>query len=169
MKGTDITFENIGGFVEYITQRVFNDEGLYITVVSRFKEMKDIITEMIRFDDVEFDYLRLESPIISDYEDEYILSLFADQGTICIDCDRLKTDGEYTNPCGDETYLFENCSSKIIPLCEDSDLYFVAIEDDIDSDSYDQEIDKKEEFEMLSNICDALLDIYRGFNFDMGF
>lgn len=34
----------------------------------------------------------------------------------------------------DETYLLDNCSSKIIPICDGSDLYFVNIEDECDCD-----------------------------------
>ena len=132
MKSKDITFEYIEEFVDHIVNEVENDEDLFLTVVGRFEEIKNIIKEMMVIADVDFEKIILSCPEVSDYIDEYVLDCWCDDGVIQIGCEPAKRDGKYLNPCGDETYLFDDCSSKIIPLCEGSKLYFVSIDDECD-------------------------------------
>ena len=139
MKSKDITFEYIEEFVDYIVNEVENDEDLFLTVVGKFEEIKNIIKEMIVIADVDFENIVLSCPEASDYTDEYVLDCWCYDGVIQIGCEPAKRDGKYLNPCGDETYLFDDCSSKIIPLCEGSKLYFVEIEDESD---YGEECDE---------------------------
>ena len=134
MKSKDITFEYIEEFVDHIVNEVENDEDLFLTVVGKFEEIKNIIKEMIVIADVDFENIVLSCPEASDYTDEYVLDCWCDDGVIQIGCEPAKRDGKYLNLSGDETYLFDNCSSKIIPLCEGSKLYFVGIEDECDCD-----------------------------------
>ena len=130
----DLYFEYIEDFADYIVERVELDEELFISVVGKFEEIKNIIKEMFCIAEVDFESLNIESPIVDGYEYEYVLDCWCDDGAIQIGCDPAKRDGEYLNLLGDETYLLSNVSSKIIPLCECSDLYFVNIEDDCDCD-----------------------------------
>ena len=130
----DLIFEYVEDFTDYIVERVENNEELFLTVVGRFEEIKNIIKEMMVIADVDFEKIILSCPEVSDYIDEYVLDCWCDDGVIQIGCEPAKRDGKYLNPCGDETYLFDNCSSKIIPLCEGSKLYFVGIEDECDCD-----------------------------------
>ena len=88
--------------------------------------------------DVDFENINLNSPDIDDYDDEYVLDCWCCDETIRIGCEPAKRDGKYLNLVGDETYLLDNISSKIIPLCEDSNLYFVHIDDD-DEDECNEE------------------------------
>ena len=83
---------------------------------------------------MDFENLNIESPIISGYEDEYILDCWNMDGVMQIGCEPAKRDDEYFNIVSDEIYLLEDCSSKIIPLCKGSELYFVNSEDDCDCD-----------------------------------
>ena len=139
MKNKDLNFEYIEEFADYIVERVENNEELFLTVVGRFEEIKNIIKEMMVIADVDFEKIILSCPEVSDYIDEYVLDCWCDDGVIQIGCEPAKRDGKYLNPCGDETYLFDDCSSKIIPLCEGSKLYFVSIEDECD---YGEECDE---------------------------
>ena len=132
MKGKDLSFKNVEDFVDHIVERIETDDGLFLTVIGKFEEIKDVFREIMAFDNVYFENIQIESPLMDDYEDEFVLSLWASEHYIELGCEKLKIDGEYTNPCGDETYLFDNCSSKIISLCEDSQLYFVNIDGDCD-------------------------------------
>ena len=134
MKSKDINFEYIEEFVDYLTEKVEDNDELFATVVCKFEEAKDIIKYLMVVEDVDFENIYLESPDEKGYEDEFCIELWYNDGVINFSCDPLKVDGKYENPCGDETYLFSNCSSKIIPLCEGSDLYFVDIEDECDCD-----------------------------------
>lgn len=134
MNNKDLYFEYIEDFADYIVERVENDEELFLTVVGRFEEIKNIIKEIFCIAEVDFESLNIESPIIDGYEDEYVLDCWCDDGVIQIGCEPAKRNGEYLNLVGDETYLLEDCSSKIIPLCEGSDLYFVNFDEDYDCD-----------------------------------
>ena len=135
MKSKDINFEYIEEFVYYIVDEVENDEDKFVTVIGKFDEAKEILKELMTYDDVNFESLQIESPIMDNYFDEFVLSLWMNDGVLEIGCEKLKNeDGEYTNPCGDVVFLFDDCSSKIIPLCDGSDLYFVNIEDECDCD-----------------------------------
>lgn len=135
MKSKDINFEYIEELVDYVVNEVENDEDKFVTVIAKFDEAKEILKELMTYDDVNFESLQIESPIMDNYFDEFVLSLWMNDGVLEIGCEKLKNeDGEYINPCGDVVFLFDDCSSKIIPLCDGSDLYFVNIEDECDCD-----------------------------------
>ena len=135
MKSKDINFEYIEEFVDYVIDETENDEDNFVTVIAKFDEAKEILKELMTYNDVNFELLQIESPIMDNYCDEFVLSLWMNDGVLEIGCEKLKNeDGEYTNPCGDVVFLFDNCSSKIIPLCDGSDLYFVNIEDECGCD-----------------------------------
>ena len=135
MKSKDLNFEYIEEFVDCLVNEVENDEDKFVTVIAKFDEAKEILKELMTYDDVNFESLQIESPIMDNYFDEFVLSLWMNDGVLEIGCEKLKNeDGEYTNPCGDEVFLFDDCSSKIIPLCDGSELYFVNIDDKCDCD-----------------------------------
>ena len=137
MKNQDLEFEYIEDFVDYVMDRFDDDDDLFITVISKFNNMRDIIKDLISYcDDINFDRIDITAPKSCCYKDEDYLSLWIDDGVINIDCFPLKMDGNYISPCGDIIYLFDDSSSKIIPLCDSGDLYYVSIsdEDDIQCD-----------------------------------
>ena len=134
MKSKDINFEYIEEFVDYLVEKVEDNDELFATVVCKFDEAKEIIKYLIMFEDIDFENIYLESSDEKGYTDEFCIVLWYNDGVINFSCDPLKVNGKYENPCGDETYLFDNCSSKIIPLCEGSKLYFVSIEGECDCD-----------------------------------
>ena len=122
-------------FVDYVIEEAESYEDAFVTVIAKFDEAKEILKNIITCEDVNFDFLEIESPIMDNYYDEFVVSLWMNDGVLEIGCEKLKDDeGRYTNPCGDIVFLFSNCSSKIIPLCEGSDLYFVDIDDECECD-----------------------------------
>lgn len=130
----DLCFEYIEDFADYIVGRVEDNEELFVTVVGKFETIKPLLKEVMIYEFVDFENIEIESGIMDNYTDEFVLSLWMNDGVLEVGCGKLKRNGEYTNPCGDETYLFEDCSSKIIPLCEGSDLYFVNSDEECDCD-----------------------------------
>ena len=130
----DLNFEYIEDFADCLVERVGSNEELFISVVGKFEEIKDIIKEIITISEVDFENVCLCSPEVDGYEDEYVLDCWCMDDVVHIGCEPAKRDGKYLNLAGDETYLLDNVSSKIIPLCEGSDLYFVDIEDECDCD-----------------------------------
>ena len=104
-----------GYLVGKITQ---TDNGMLVEYVEKKPQYPKTYDECAMYIDV------------SGYTDEYVLSLWSNDGVLEIGCEPLKVDGKYINPCGDITFLVSNCSSKIIPLCESSELYFVDIDEE---------------------------------------
>lgn len=132
MKSKDIKFEYIEEFVDYLVEKVEDNDELFATVVCKFDEAKEIIKYLMMFEDIDFENIYLESPDEKGYTDEFCMEFWYNDGVVNFSCDPLNVNGKYENPCGDETYLFDDCSSKIIPLCEGSKLYFVSIDDEYD-------------------------------------
>ena len=133
LKSKDINFEYIEEFVDYVIDAVESDEDSFVTVIAKFDEAKEILKNAMTYDDVNLESLQIESPIMDNYYDEFVLSFWMNDGVLEIGCEKLKNEeGDYTNPCGDVVFLFDDCSSKIIPLCEGSKLYFVSIEGECD-------------------------------------
>ena len=131
----DINFEYIEEFVDCVINEVESDEDAFTTVIAKFDEAKEVLKSIMTYGDVNFESLQIESPIMDNYCDEFVISLWMNDDVLEIGCEKLKNeDGEYTNPCGDIVFLFSNCSSKIIPLCEGSNLYFVSLDEDCDCD-----------------------------------
>ena len=134
MESKDINFEYIEEFVDYLVEKVKDNDELFATVVCKFNEAKEIIKYLMMFEDIDFENIYLESPDEKGYTDEFCMEFWYNDGIVNFSCDPLKVNGKYENPCGDETYLFDDCNSKIIPLCDGSELYFVNIDDECDCD-----------------------------------
>ena len=131
----DLYLENIEELVDCVIGTVEYDEDAFVTVVAKFDDAKEILKNVMLYEDVNFDFLEIESPIVDNYYAEYVLSFWMNDGILEIGCEKLKDEeGHYTNPCGDIVFLCSNCSSKIIPLCEGSELYFVNLEGECDCD-----------------------------------
>ena len=130
----DLNFEHIEDFADYIVDRVEADEELFVSVVGKFEKIKNIMKEMFCITEVDFESIHIDSSITNNYKDEYVLDCWCDDGVVQIGCEPAKRDGEYLNLTGDETYLLEDCSSKIIPLCEGPKLYFVNFDEEHDCD-----------------------------------
>jgi hypothetical protein len=130
----DLYFEYIEDFANYIIGRVEDDEELFVTVVGKFGTIKPLLKEVMAYEFVDFESIEIESVNIDNYADEFVLSFWMNDGVVEIGCERLKRAGDYMSLCVGETYLLEDCSSKIIPLCDDSNLYFVNFDEEFDCD-----------------------------------
>ncbi len=131
-KGLNI--ECIEDFADYIINRLEEDEELFIEAVGKFETIKPLLKEVMTYESVDFENIEIESKNTDGYADEFVLSLWMNDDVIEVGCEKLKRDGEYISPCGDETYLMEDCSSKVIALCEEAGLYFVNFDEEFDCD-----------------------------------
>lgn len=127
----DLYFKRAEDFTGYIVNKLEYDEP-FIAVVGKFNSIKLLLKEVMTYDLVDFESLEIESEFMGGYADEFVLSLWMDDDVVKVGCEKLKRDGEYISPCGDETYLMEDCSSKVIPLCEESDVYYVSFDEECD-------------------------------------
>lgn len=135
MKNNDIFFEDIEELADYIVDEIENDDSKFIAVIAKFDEAKEVLKSIMAYDNVDFEIIQIESPEIDNYKDEFVVSVWSNNGIIEVGCEKLMgEDGDYLIPGGDIVFLFDDCSSKIIPLCEDSELYFVNIDCDCDCD-----------------------------------
>ena len=130
----DLYFEYIEDFANYIIGRVEDDEELFVEVVGKFDTIKTLLKEAMLYEFVNFESIEIESAVVGGYADEFVLSIWMDGGIIEIGCEKLKRDSGYISLDGDETYLLEDCSSKIILLYEYLDLYFVNFDEECDRD-----------------------------------
>lgn len=130
MKNKDINFDYIEDFVDYLVAQLDDDDDMIIEVISKFHRMRDILKGLISYDDVDFGVINISNPNEDIYEDEFLLSVWNEDGIIHIDCEPFRDKDSYLPLCGDKVYLSDECSSKIIPHCYDSELYFVGIDND---------------------------------------
>ena len=130
----DINFECMEEFADYVVEKVECDEDLFVSVLGKFEEIKNIIKELFCIAEVDFEMLNIESPDVDGYCDEYVLDCWCEDGIVQIGCEPAKRDGEYINFMGDETYLLDNVSDEIISFCEGTDFYCVNIDDECDYD-----------------------------------
>ena len=59
----DLSFEYIEDFAGYIVDKVEDNEELFLSVIGKFEEIKNIIKEVFCITDVEFGYLNIENPV----------------------------------------------------------------------------------------------------------
>lgn len=134
-----INFEYIEEFVEYLTNLVYDDEDMFITVVAKYNEMHQILEDIIASEEVYLESIHFDDIDVAGCNEDYCLSMNLERDKICIKCTPLKVDRKYTNPCGDNTYLFPNISSDITFLCEGSNIYLVNIAEDEECNGCDHE------------------------------
>lgn len=140
MKGKEINFTYMEEFVDHIIDEVYANDALFLSIVGKFDEVKRVIKMLAAAVDIDFEAINLESPEMSGYSDEYVLSCCCEEGIVQIGCEPAKRDGEYFTLADDEevAYIFDNCSSQVLKHCGEADLYFVNIDEDSDyEDEYE--------------------------------
>lgn len=131
-------FEDISEFVCNVSDKIskLNDENNGVSIIAKYEEAKGIIADFMCFSGYELKNIILESPDVSEYTDEFDISIINIDGINEIWCEPMKRDTGYFSIESTITYIFANCSSKVIKHCDDSaEVYEVIVELD----------DKKEE------------------------
>lgn len=118
--------------IEELTDKIIDaaQEDTYVSAIAKYEQAKDIIKELMVYDDTTIDNIELLSPDADGYEDEYIIDTCYIDGDILIGCEPLKKNGEYLNCEGDILYILEDCREKIIDHCSYNRSYIAVIGDD---------------------------------------
>lgn len=136
----ELNFEYVEDFVEEILDKIYDDEDLVISIVAKFDEMKEILKTVILLEEcVDFEKIDLTAPIISGYEDEYVMDIFFDGNGVFFDIQPAKYGDHYVDISNDEIYVLDNCRNKVLDKCRSYDTYVIHIDDE---DNYDAETDK---------------------------
>lgn len=117
---------------EVIQKDKFND----ISIIAKYEEARQVIKELlcigydlksINIHDAEFDGYNI---------DEYVVSLTNIGDGNEVWCEPMLRENGYITDLSTVTYVFENCSSKVIPYCKGGFVYEVSVgevcEDDCD-------------------------------------
>lgn len=118
--------------IEELTDKIIDaaQEDTYVSVIAKYEQAKDIIKELMFYDDTTIDNIELLNPDADGYEDEYIIDTCYIDGDILIGCEPLKKNGEYLNCEGDILYILEDCREKIIDHCSYNRSYIAVIGED---------------------------------------
>ena len=104
-----------------------------IAVIAKPDEVKEIFKELVcmGYDICNITYERIDW---DGYDDEYILSM--NHNGIWLEKFK-REDGKYLTDESTITYIFDNCSSKVIPYCKGKIVYEVTVGDDDECDCDD--------------------------------
>lgn len=107
------------------------DEFDDIAIIAKYEEAKEIIAELVCIGH-SLVSIRMSRPEWDGYCDEYVISLNHDG----IWCEPMKRNGKYISDESTIIYIFDNCSSAVIPQCRGNILIEVGIanEEEFDCD-----------------------------------
>lgn len=105
------------------------DEFGDIAIIAKYEEAKEIIAELVCIGH-SLVSIRMSRPEWDGYCDEYIISLNHDG----IWCEPMKMNGKYITDESTMIYIFDNCSSAVIPQCKGNILLEVGIADEEEFD-----------------------------------
>lgn len=143
MRARQFITSNIEEFVDDITDRVYDDNELYITVVGSYIEIKNILAELLSFYETKIGSIVLESLAWSGYDKSYCLSIECEDGkTLEINVEKMWRDKRCLNPGGDEVYLLPQADSEVIKITDSNTIYCVRFKEEIDdTDDIDDVVD----------------------------
>lgn len=129
----EMDFIDVDEVCDWIFEEIFSVEDLIVSVVAKFDIMKEIVKYIMAIEEgIDFENINLTAPIFNGYEDEYILEVFAeDDGEgMFFNVEPAKAGDKYKNLSNDVVYVFDDCNSKVLDACKDSDVYIVHIGED---------------------------------------
>lgn len=104
---------------------IVKDDFGDVSIIAKYEEAKEIIAELSCIG-YSLESIRMSRPEWENYNDEYLISLNNDG----IWCEQMKSDGKYLTDESTITYILGNCSSKVIPYCNDETVYEVTVDED---------------------------------------
>ena len=137
----EVCFEDVVEFADTIMDRIFDSEdNLDITVVGKYNEIYEILRYIFNYD-VSIEYINIESPNFSGYDDEYSLTISLDDGDIFIYCKQIRHDDAFSLVESDDIYVFGSCGSKAISHLITDNMYLVILNGVEDECECDEECD----------------------------
>lgn len=124
-------FSSFRDFVKTVSntyQSISDDED--ISIIAKYDEAQEILYELSCLN-YRLIFVEFEHPKYSNYNDEYIISIFENQ----IWCEKMKRNREYLNDDSFIIYVLDNCSSTCLKYLSDKTIYEVSIRNAEDSNS----------------------------------
>lgn len=110
-----------------------NDEYNDVAFVVKYEEARQIIRELVSFG-YDLRSIQLEDNYYGGYDAEYVISICNIDGEDEIWCEPMLRKDGYILDESTVIYVLDNCSSKVIPYCNGTVMYEVAIDDECDCD-----------------------------------
>lgn len=136
-----VHFDDIISFVDSVFDEL--DDVHYeetITIFAKYEQAKEIIKEMLFYENVLPNVIHIENPNIDNYTDEYIIDIVKCDNEISLYCESAKRDNRYFNYIGKIGYILDNCNSRILNTCQFDTIHAVSINDSEESDCDEYEI-----------------------------
>lgn len=133
-KNNDSDYRYINDLSNEIISQVENNDDAFISVLGKFDDIRDLICDLMKYDEVTFDCIEIQSPEFDDYEDEYVLSVWGMGGNINIGCEPAKRGGKYFTYEGSCVYIFEDCDPDILNQCVADVIYSLNSVEDYEDD-----------------------------------
>ena len=86
----NLYYDGVEEFVDCMIDELERDEDKFVSVIAKFEDAKEILVNAMLYGDINFDFLEIESPMIDNYEDEFVLSFWINDGVLEIGCEKLK-------------------------------------------------------------------------------
>lgn len=137
-----LKFEDYEKFIQIVSNTFESLDSGYddISIIVKYNEAKEILKELL-YNGYDISTINLESEEISNYSDEYIISILNIDGENSIWCEKFKRDDIYFKNESTVTYIMDNCSSNVIKHCHSKFIYEVHIGEeycaDFDGDKSD--------------------------------
>ena len=110
-----------------------NNEYNDVAFVAKYEEARQIIKELVSFG-YDLRSVHLEDNCYDGYDAEYIISICNIDGEDEIWVEPMLREDGYILDESTVIYVLDNCSSKVIPYCNGTVVYEVAIDDECDCD-----------------------------------
>lgn len=130
-----IHFDYMDELCDEILDRLNDEEETDISVVGTYENIRRFIKEFMIYGEVVFESLDIDSPEYNDYNDEYVVDIWNNDGEILFGCEPAKRDGSYINCFGNLLYMLDGTKQAFANKCEYDEKYFVIIGED--EDDYD--------------------------------
>lgn len=151
-------YEDIEELCEDIvdTYESFEGNSPTVSVIAKFKEAKEIISNLCKLD-YQICNILIENPEFDGYDDEYFIGLDNDE----IFCTKLKKEKEYIKCNSDYIFVLNDCNSKLLEMIHaEYEVYEVSFDDDGFEFVFEENDD---DFEYELECCDCCHDDMHGF------
>lgn len=140
-----LNFDTYEDFV-YQTTDMFNyikkmDFGNDVAIVAKYDDATRVIEELIYYG-YKIKSININESCFEGYKDEYIISIANIDDEDGIWCEPMLREDGYLTDESTLIYIFDTCSSKVIPCCKGALVCEVSVDEDddiYDEDSFDDE------------------------------
>lgn len=122
-------FEDFVSYASFEYESLKYEDFQDVSIVAKYDEMINIIKELICIG-YDIHSIEIDDEECNGYDSEYVCTILRDE----IWCEPMKIEGRYLVDDSTITYVFDNCSSKVIPCCKGKNVFEVNV--DVDDEYY---------------------------------